>query len=119
MPADRRLAALAAAMAPAVAGRLLCRLSGGGAAAAAASRLAVESRGVRLAALAEALGRDPPPPWEELRAAAASERPGLAAALRAFALAGMAGEPEGRRTPLEPLVARLCLERLESLPRPR
>ncbi len=114
-PADRRLAALAAALAPAVAERLLCRLSGGGRAAAAAARLAVQSRGVRAAALAEALG-DPRASPESLLGLGSAERSGVAAALRA--LAPVPGETAIRPAPA-PLLARLCLERVDSLLRPR
>ncbi len=118
-PADRRLAALAAVMAPAVAERLLGRLCGGERAAAATARLAAESRAVRLAALAEALERDPRlRPQDGLRAVMAAEHPCVAAALEASAPPDIRGETLASRLAPAPILARLCLERLESLLRP-
>jgi hypothetical protein len=118
-PADRRLATLAAVMAPAMAERLLGRIAGGAPAAALAARLSAESRAVRLAALAEALGNDRhPDPRQRLLAAMSVERPGVAAALRALA-PDDAREETGPGLVPAPLLARLCIERLESLLRSR
>lgn len=115
-PADRRLAALAAVLAPAAARRLLDRLVGGATAAEAAGRLSAESRAVRLAALAESLREEGRPPRRErLCAAISAERPGVAAALGALAPVGAPEPARPGRLAVAPLLARLCLERLESL----
>ncbi len=114
--ADRRLAALAAMLAPAMAERLLGRLSGGGRARAAATRLALQPRGVRAAALADSLGDLHSSP-ESLRGALSAERPGVAAALRG--LAALPWEPGTSRLAPAPLLSRLCLEWFESYPDPR
>jgi len=115
-PADRRLATLAAVMAPAMAERLLGRLAGGAPATAAAARLSAQSRAVRLAALAEALGNDRHPrARERLRAGLPAERPGVAAALRALAPDDARDGTGPGRLALSPLLARLFKGRLESL----
>lgn len=100
---DRRLCALAAALAPARAAALLARAPDA-ALAAEAARLALLPRAARLAALEEAATSALAA--GDAAAAAALERPALAAALHA--LAG------GRALPraVAPALVRLCLERL-------
>jgi len=100
----RRLCALAALFAPERAGALVGRLAGATPdGAREAGRLVASARRERLRALAEALTLALPGPDAE--ALAASERPAVAAVLRAVA----AGLPAGVASPA---LVRLCRERL-------
>ncbi|HEU4385815.1 MAG TPA: hypothetical protein VFR85_20190 [Anaeromyxobacteraceae bacterium] len=109
-PAERRLAALAAAFAPDVAGRILVRLAGGERAAAWAEALAARPRAERLDELASALGSstgtvDP----GAGRAVLDAERPALARAIRRL-VTGSAPWPAG----LPLVLSRAALERLHA-----
>jgi hypothetical protein len=104
---ERRLAALAAAFAAERAPALLARASGAGALAVAeeAARLASGPREGRLAALAASVPLDEGAARAAAEAAAALERPRVAAVLRAL------GSPSRAPRASAPLL-RLCRERL-------
>jgi hypothetical protein len=99
----RRVAALAAVLAPARAGALLARLPEAGAPESAAA-LAAAPRQDRLRALAGALAADPGEARARAEGAAAAERPRIAALLRALA----AGEPTAPAA--SSVLMRLCRE---------
>jgi hypothetical protein len=101
----RRVTALAAVFAPARAGALLGRLVEADApdACAGAAALAGAPRRDRLRALAGALAADPSDVVERADAAAAAERPRVAALLRSLASPGAA-------TGASPALVRLCRE---------
>lgn len=102
----RRVAALAAVFAPSTAGALLARMADPDAAdaLAGAGALASASRRDRLRALAGALAADPELGRARADGAVASERPRVAALLRAVA----AGEPSPPGA--SPVLVRLCRE---------
>ncbi|HEX9307005.1 MAG TPA: hypothetical protein VF894_05905 [Anaeromyxobacter sp.] len=106
--ADRRLVALAAALAQDRAGPLLSRLATPGAsdAVAHAQRLARSTRRERLQALAAALATDHRPARSLAEELAALERPRLARLLRSVA----AGTPDAGGA--SPALLRLCRERI-------
>jgi hypothetical protein len=106
--ADRRLAALAAALAGDRAPALLSRLAtpGTAAAAALAARLAAAPRAERLRALSAELAVDPREVRARAEAAAADERAAVARLLTALPVAGT-----GRAAPL---LVRLCRERVSA-----
>lgn len=113
-PADRRLAALAAAFAPDGAARILGRLAGGEEAAAWGSALAALPRAGRLAALADSLASVADPAGlGTARALLDAERPSVAHALRALVVERTPGPARP-----SPVLARAALERLAALRRP-
>lgn len=105
--ADRRVASLAAVFAPERAPGLVARLSGAAASEAVrhAERLSAAPREERLRSLSAALAFRADPAHAE--AAAALERPAVAAVLRALLADRSAADPGA-----SPLLVRLCRERL-------
>ncbi len=105
--ADRRIASFAAVFAPRRAFGLVARLASAGApdAAREAARLAAAPREERLRSLSEALAFGGDPARRE--AAAALERPAVAAVLRALCAGELAVSQNASR-----VLVRLCRERL-------